>query len=158
MTRIRRTALLASIAIASLAGAGMAQAAPVDTVQQLTAFDPPDNSSTAGGPAIAYNPSNGKTLTVFTAPQVDSNVGLLQIGLVSADGSLEAAPVTLPTNVPAWCPSCSAPPNVAPGGDGGWLVVWESRDETETDSIIGGQLINSAGQPVGLVGAAQQQG
>ena len=45
--------------------------------------------------------------------------------------------------------SPSAPPNVAPGGDGGWLVVWESRDETETDSIIGGQLINSAGQPVG---------
>ena len=149
MTRIRRTALFASIALASLAGAGLAQAAPVDTVKQLTAFDPPDNSSTAGGPAIAYNPSTGKTLTVFVAPQVESNYGLLQVGLTSADGSLEAAPVPLPTNVPAWCPSCSAPPSVAAGGEGGWLVVWESRDETETDSIIGGQLIDSAGQPVG---------
>jgi|GEM_PF-6045101 len=132
------------------ASAAPALAAVPDSQQQLTTFDPAVNISSCAGTSVNTHPGTGKTLLAFIQPDADApHEGMLVVGLLNASGALDGSLVEVSITLPAYGPSDCAPPSLAAGPDGTWLVVWPLNTEYVGAGIFG-QIISATG---GLVGA-----
>jgi hypothetical protein len=132
------------------ASAAPALAAVPDSQQQLTTFDPAVNVDECAGTSVNTHPGTGKTLLAFIQPDADAtHDGMLVVGLLNASGALDGSLVEVSITLPAYGPSNCAPPSLAAGPDGTWLVVWPLNTEVVGAGIFG-QIISATG---GLVGA-----
>lgn len=141
-------ALISAVALI-FAGAAPALAAVSDNQQQLTAFDPPLSVSSCAGVAIKTHPSTGKTLLAFIQPDSTTTYdGMLVVGLVDANGALEGSLVQVSTTISSMAPSDCAPPSLAAGPDGTWLVMW-ALNTSPPESAIAGQIVSQTGNLIG---------
>jgi len=132
------------------ASAAPALAAVPDSQQQLTTFDPAVNIDECAGTSVNTHPGTGKTLLAFIQPDADAtHEGMLVVGLLNASGALDGSLVEVSITLPSYGPSDCAPPSLAAGPDGTWLVVWPLNTGVVGAGIFG-QIISATG---GLVGA-----
>jgi len=131
------------------ASATPALAAIPDNQQQLTTFDPAVNIDSCAGVSVNTHPETGKTLVTFIQPDAGEQFGgMLVVGLLDSTGALEGSLVQVSTTIPSMDTGDCAPPSLAAGPDGTWLVLWYVNTN-DSDAAIAGQIISSTGTLVG---------
>jgi hypothetical protein len=140
---------IATLMVAGLFGGstGGTRAAVADNEQQLTEFVPPFDSDSCAGAPVMTHPETGKTLIAFIQPDDSEPVdGMLVVGLLNDDGTLDGELVEVSTTLPSAGPDYCDNPSLAVGPDGTWLVVWPLDTEgTDFDGSIFGQIVSSTG-------------
>jgi hypothetical protein len=130
-------ALLAALPMSFVATTAVAD--PIGSPNQISNFAIPHDSKSCGGPAIAYNPVSGKTLSAWTTNTGGTNA--IEVTLVNSDGTGGTIASYSDASVPQFG-SCE-PVAIGAAPDGGFIVVYDDYSD------ILGVKVSSSGTFVG---------
>lgn len=137
MRRFVFAALIAALPISFVTTAAIAD--PVGSPNQISNFATPHDTTSCGGPALAYNPVSGKTLSAWTTDNDGTNA--IEVALLNADGTGGTIASYSDVSVPPF--SDCEPVAIGAAPDGGFIVVYDDFD------YILGIKVSSSGTFVG---------